>query len=78
MYLDEQQTEVKIAPSHQSALYEVKFGKDKPGYFIINADDGKLKWEGKAVSGHQTIGNGTNIYIYLETENQLTGIFALK
>ena len=78
VYLDEQETAVKFAPSHQSALYQIKFGLDKPGYFIINSDEGKLKWDGKAVSGHQTIGNGTNVYIYLETEKQPVGIFTLK
>jgi predicted alpha-1,2-mannosidase len=78
VYLDNQETEVRFAPSHQSALYEIKFGQNKPGYLIINSDAGKLKWDGKTVSGYQPIGNSTNVYIYLETETLPAGIFALK
>jgi predicted alpha-1,2-mannosidase len=78
VFLDEQETEVRFAPSHQSALYEIKFGQDKPAYLIINSGAGGLKWNGKAVSGYQTIGNGTTVYIYLETETQPKGTFVLK
>lgn len=78
VYLDEQKTEVSFAPSHQSALYEIKFGQAKPGYYIINSDGGKLSWDGKAVSGNQAIGNGTSVFIYLEPDNKPEAIFALK
>jgi predicted alpha-1,2-mannosidase len=78
VFLDEQETEVRFAPSHQSALYEIKFGQNKPAYLIINSGAGELKWTGKAVSGYQTIGNGTTVYIYLETETQPKGTFVLK
>ncbi len=33
VYLDDQETLVKFAPSHQSALYEIKFGQNKPALF---------------------------------------------
>jgi len=78
VYLDDQKTSVSFAPSHQSGLYQIMFGQDKPGYFIINSDEGKLKWDGKAVSGSQNIGKGTRIYIYLETETKPTEVFNLK
>jgi predicted alpha-1,2-mannosidase len=78
VFLDEQETEIRFAPSHQSALYEIKFSPDKPSYLIINSGAGELKWDGKAVSGFQTIGNGTNVFIYLETEVLPTGTFVLK
>ncbi|MDP4290709.1 MAG: GH92 family glycosyl hydrolase [Bacteroidota bacterium] len=78
VYLDEQQTQVNFAPSHQSALYEIKFGQDKPGYLIINTEEGNLKWDGKSVSGYQNIGNGTKVYLYLQTDTQPEGVFALK
>jgi predicted alpha-1,2-mannosidase len=78
VFLDEQETEIRFAPSHQSALYEIRFGQDKPSYLIINSGAGELKWDGKAISGFQTIGNGTNVFIYLETEVAPTGTFVLK
>lgn len=74
VFLDEQGTEVKFAPSHQSGLYEIKFTLDKPGYLVFNSDGGLLKWDGNAVSGHQAIENGTIVYIYLQTEAQPSGV----
>lgn len=78
VYLDEQETEIKFAPSHQSALYEIIFGQDKPEYLIVNSETGALKWNGKAITGYQTIENGTTVYIYLEPETQPTRTFVLK
>jgi predicted alpha-1,2-mannosidase len=78
VYLDDQKTHIRFAPSHQSALYEIKFNSGKPTYLILNSGAGELKWNGKALSGFQTIGNGTNVYIYLETEVQPTGTLVLK
>jgi predicted alpha-1,2-mannosidase len=78
VYLDEPGMNVKFAPSHQSGIYEIKFGKNKPGYLILNSDGGELKWDGKAILGHQPIGNGTNVYIYLETEISPKSSSALK
>ncbi len=78
VYLDEQETEIKFAPSHQSALYEIKFGQDKPGYLIVNSEKGELKWNGKAVTGYQSIENGTSVYIYLEPETLPKETFVLK
>ena len=78
VYLDEQETEVSFAPSHQSAVYEFKFGQDKPQYLIINSEKGGLKWDGNAVSGYQSLENETNVYIYLQTEETPSGVFALN
>lgn len=66
--LDNQETEIRMAPSHQSGLYEIKFSENSAKYLIVNSREGKLKWDGKALSGSQPIGNGTVVYIYLETE----------
>jgi len=68
VYLDEQQIEVAFAPSHQSALYQLDFEEDKPTFITVNSRNGSLKWDGKALSGHQSIGNGTNVYLYMEPE----------
>jgi len=78
VYLDDQKTQIRFAPSHQSALYEIKFSPNKPSYLIINSGAGELNWSGKAVSGFQTIGNGTNVFIYLETEILPAMTFVLK
>ena len=78
VYLDEQETEVSFAPSHQSAVYEFKFGQDKPQYLVINSEKGGFKWDGKAVSGYQSLENKTNVYIYLQTEETPSGVFALN
>lgn len=68
VYLDEQQIAVSFAPSHQSALYQLDFEQDKPLFLSINSRNGTLKWDGRALSGYQDIGNHTNVYIYLEPE----------
>jgi predicted alpha-1,2-mannosidase len=78
VYLDEQETEVSFAPSHQSAVYEFKFGQDKPQYLIINSEKGELKWDGNAVSGYQSLENNTIVYIYLQTEEKPSGVFAIN
>jgi len=78
VYLDEQETEVSFAPSHQSAVYEFKFGQDKPQYLIINSGKGELKWDGNTVSGYQSLENKTNVYIYIQTEETPSGVFTFK
>jgi predicted alpha-1,2-mannosidase len=78
VYLDDQETQIMFAPAHQSAFYEIKFGQKKPAYLIINSGAGLLRWDGKAVTGYQAIGNGTNVYIHLETEKQPSAVFLLQ
>ena len=70
VYLDELQTDVRYAPSHQSAVYELNFTQNKPVYLILNSRNGALKVTGNAVSGYQILKGDTRVYIYLETENQ--------
>jgi len=67
--LDEQQTHVQYAPSHQSAIYEISFSESsQPSYLILNSKNGKMEVKGNTVSGYQYLENNTNVYIYLETE----------
>jgi len=70
VYLDEQQTKVDFAVSHQSALYQFNYEKDGPAYIILNSAYGELEWDGKAVSGYQQIGEGTKLWVYFEPEIQ--------
>ena len=66
--LDEQETEVRFAVSHQSALYEIKFGRNESSHIALNSRNGEMKWDEKAISGYQNLGNSTKVYIYLETD----------
>ncbi|MCK3683622.1 GH92 family glycosyl hydrolase [Maribellus sp. YY47] len=65
VYLDEQQIQVDFGLSHQSAAYEIEFEKEAPAYLILSSGNGSLSWDGKAISGFQTIGNNTKVYVYL-------------
>ncbi len=78
VYLDEQETNVQYAVSQQAALYEITFGQNIPPYLIVNSRDGELEWDGKAVSGYQSIGNDTRVYIYLESETDPKAVSILK
>ncbi len=67
--LDDQQTHVTYALSHQSAIYQIDYTlPETPVYLILNSRNGGMKVEGNTVSGFQKLANNTNVYIYLETE----------
>ncbi len=69
VYLDDQETEVRYAPSHQSAIYRIKYTQSNmPVYLILNSHDGEMKVEGNKVRGVQNLGNNTRVYLYLEIE----------
>ena len=78
VYLDEQQTDVQFAVSHQSALYEMDFTQDRPVYLVLNSRNGGLKWDGEAVSGFQSIENNTCVYMYLKPEKAPGSVSVLK
>lgn len=65
VYLDEQQIQVDFGLSHQSAAYEIEFENNAPAYLVLSSGNGSLSWDGKALSGYQTIGNNTKVYVYL-------------
>ena len=69
--LDDDGMYVQYAPSHQSGIYQIDFSQtDKPAYLIFNTRNGELKTDGKSISGYQKLGNHTQVYIYLETDQQ--------
>lgn len=73
VYLDELGAEVKFAPSHQSAIYEITLNDKEDFRLLLHSKNGALKFEGNAVSGYQQIGqSNTNVYIYLETNSTPT------
>lgn len=76
VFLDEQNTEINYAVSHQAALYEMVFSKSDPVSVIVNTRNGAIEWDGNAVSGYQNLQNDSKVYIYLETDikPQTTGV----
>ncbi len=63
--LDEYEIQVSLGVSHQAALYSIKFNEQGKPYIILNSKDGRLKWDGKSISGHQLLENGSKAYVYL-------------
>ena len=78
VYLDEQNTEVQYAISHQSAIYEFYFNKNQPVYLILNSRNGGLKWDGEGISGFQALENNTRVYLYLIPEKAPLSCSILK
>ena len=70
VYLDEANIEVDYAPSHQSAVYSLKFEKDGPAYLVFNSRNGELKCDGNTVSGFQYVDKKTKVYLYAETDKK--------
>jgi predicted alpha-1,2-mannosidase len=69
VYLNNVNTEVKFAPAHQSAIYELNYKGINVPYLIIRAKGGALSVVSNTVSGWQFIHNTqTKVYLYLETE----------
>jgi predicted alpha-1,2-mannosidase len=67
---DEQQTDIRFAPSHQSAIYEISFTRDQPSWLILNSRNGALVVKGNSISGYQNLRNKTRVFIWLETAQQ--------
>ncbi len=68
VYLDEEDITVDYTLSHQSAIYELNFGKDEDVAVILNSLNGELNWNGIAISGYQKLANSTKVYLYLVSE----------
>ena len=67
--LDEENISIKYAPSHQSAIYNIKFDNKESASLIINSKNGELAVEKNTVSGYQQIDNyPTKVYLYMETD----------
>lgn len=67
--LDDYGIRAEYAPSHQAGIYQIRFtDKSRPAYLILNTREGELETDGKHIQGYQNLGNGTRVYIYLETE----------
>ena len=68
VYLDEEDITVDYGLSHQSAIYEISFGKSEDVKIALNSRRGEIKWDGTALSGFQMIENNTKVYVYMLPE----------
>ena len=61
--------DVRFAPSHQSAIYEIQFGGDGTPQLVVKSNNGSLTVDGNAVSGYEQLGEyATKAYLYLEVD----------
>lgn len=69
IYLDEEDIEVKYAPSYQAGVYALNFGQNSDNALIVNTRNGELEVKQNSVTGYQIIDNTpTKIYLYLEID----------
>lgn len=67
--LEDEQIDVEYAPSHQSALYSIKFGcHDKQPKLFVNSRNGAIRICEGNVSGYQRLANNTQVYLYMEAD----------
>lgn len=66
--LDEKETFVQYAVSHQSAIYKIDFSQEEDAFLSLNSRKGELKMLDNAIAGYQTLDNNTKVYLYLETD----------
>lgn len=69
VYLDEQNTMVKYAPSHQSAVYNLEFEKDDEKYLVLTTRKGELMVDGNIITGYQALDEKTKVFVFMETES---------
>lgn len=78
VYLDNEDIDVDFAPSHQSAVYSIKFDKQGPAYLVFNSRYGQLQVKDNAVSGYQFVDKKTKVYLYAETDQKPVKVGVLK
>lgn len=66
--LDEKETMVEYAVSHQSAICKIGFTQNEDAFLALNSHQGEMKMQDNTIAGHQIIGNNTKVYLYLETD----------
>ncbi len=66
--LDEKETHIKYAVSHQSGIYSIKFTKEEPVYLLLSTDNGYAKVDDNRLYTTQHLDNDTQVFIYAETD----------
>jgi predicted alpha-1,2-mannosidase len=83
VYLDEEKMGVSYGVSSQSGIYYIDFADDEDKYLLINNKHGQIKYKDNAVTGFQEVSNEvnkntTNVYLYLETDQDIQNAGILK
>lgn len=78
VFLDAPEINVRFAPSHQSAIYELKMNSSNPSYLVLNSRKGHLSAHANGVQGYQELDNNVKVYLYLETEQIPQGVSSLS
>lgn len=76
VYLHEAETQIYYAPSHQSALYSLRFednDSDTKG-IILHTPNGKLQPNAQAIEGYQQLNDSVRVYLYLEVDQRPTAV----
>ncbi|MBQ8673758.1 MAG: GH92 family glycosyl hydrolase [Bacteroides sp.] len=68
--LNDNRMKATYALSHQSAIYQIDFEADQPAYVLVNTRDGAIRQGEGFISGYQKLPNNTNVYLYIETQEQ--------
>jgi len=83
VYLDEKEIGVSYGVSSQSGIYYIEFADDEDKYLLINNKHGQIKYQDNAVTGFQEVSNEvnkntTNVYLYLEADQDIQNAGILK
>ncbi len=70
VWLEDVDVQAEFVPSHQSAIYKLKYGPDGKRLLALNADQGVLKYENEAISGYGIYENDTKYFVYMESDRQ--------
>lgn len=66
--LDEKETHVEYAVSHQSGIYQIKYTQSEPQYLLLSTDNGKTRVDGNKLYASQHLDNGTQVFVYAEVD----------
>ncbi len=66
--LDEKETHVEYAVSHQSGIYQIKYTQFEPQYLLLSTDNGKTRVDGNKLYASQHLENGTQVFVYAEVD----------
>ncbi|MBL1410443.1 GH92 family glycosyl hydrolase [Sphingobacterium faecale] len=64
--------QIDFAPSHQSAIYQLRFTRQQEKAIVLTADEGSIQVEGRKVQATQQLDNNTTVYLFAEFDQQPT------
>ena len=76
--MDDNRLSARLAVSRQSALYEVNFLGEGARNIVLSSSDGVISTGSNWLSGWQTVGGQTRVYLYLESEEKPFEITSLS